>query len=95
MIVDVPVMHFLRISGQGDPNTYGSYRVAVEALFSLAYHIKFSIKKGKSGINYGILPLEGIGWAVFKGDDTNQWNWTMMIMQPEPVNHISKNQYKQ
>lgn len=82
-------MQFLKISGEGDPNTSKDYKEAVEALFSVAYHIKFSIKKGNPGINYGVLPLEGIWWAhdmeVFKRDEKSQWKWTMMIMQPEIV----------
>ncbi len=87
--MDVPVMQFLKISGEGNPNTSKVYQEAVESLFSLSYHIKFSIKKGKHGINYGVMPLEGLWWAddmeVFKGDDKSQWKWTMMIMQPEVV----------
>ena len=55
-------MNFLMIDGQGDPNTSPSYQAAVEALFSVAYAIKFKVKKTLA-IDYGVLPLEGLWWA--------------------------------
>lgn len=86
--VDVPAMNFLMIDGAGDPNTSPSYQEAVEALFSVAYAIKFKVKKTLA-IDYGVLPLEGLWWAddmaKFSVDDKSGWKWTMMIMQPEFV----------
>jgi hypothetical protein len=34
--VDVPPMNFLMIDGEGDPNTSGWYKDAVEALYAVA-----------------------------------------------------------
>jgi hypothetical protein len=86
--VVVPVMNFLMIDGQGDPNTSPFYQEAVEALFSVAYAIKFKVKKTLA-IDYGVLPLEGLWWAddmaAFSVEDKSDWKWTMMIMQPEFV----------
>lgn len=88
MLVEVPAMNFLMIDGQGDPNTSPSYQEAVEALFSVAYAIKFKVKKTLA-IDYGVLPLEGLWWAdnmsAFSAGDKSGWKWTMMIMQPEFV----------
>ncbi len=87
-LVEVPVMNFLMIDGRGDPNTSPSYQQAVEALFSVAYAVKFKVKKTLA-IDYGVLPLEGLWWAddmaSFSIDDKSAWKWTMMIMQPEFV----------
>ncbi|TFG75996.1 MAG: hypothetical protein E4H23_10120 [Chrysiogenales bacterium] len=89
VLVEVPAMNFLMIDGQGDPNTSRSYQEAVEALFSVAYAIKFKVKKTLA-IDYGVPPLEGLWWAddmaKFSVDDKSAWKWTMMIMQPEFVN---------
>jgi hypothetical protein len=86
--VEVPAMNFLMIDGQGDPNTSPSYQEAVEALFSVAYAVKFKVKKTLA-IDYGVLPLEGLWWAddmaAFTVGDKSKWKWTMMIMQPEFV----------
>lgn len=87
--VDVPAMNFLMVDGEGDPNTSGVFSDAVEALFSVAYAVKFMIKKGPSGIDYGVMPLEGLWWAddmsAFTVEDKSSWKWTLMIMQPDFV----------
>lgn len=87
-LVEVPAMSFLMIDGQGDPNTSRSYQEAVEALFSVAYAIKFKVRNTLA-IDYGVAPLEGLWWAddmaTFSVGDKSGWKWTMMIMQPEFV----------
>lgn len=87
--VDVPTLQFLMIDGQGDPNTSQAYAQAVEALFSVSYTVKFMVKKGPQAMDYAVMPLEGLWWAddmsTFSADDKSQWQWTMMIMQPEFV----------
>lgn len=87
--VDVPAMSFLMLDGRGDPNTSQTYADAVEALFALAYTIKFAVKKGPLAIDYGVMPLEGLWWADDMSDFTtgnrSGWQWTMMIMQPHFV----------
>ena len=86
-IVDVPQMNFLMIDGEGDPNTSQSFTDAVEALFPLAYTLKFTVKKGDMGIDYGVLPLEALWWgddmSAFTTGNKDDWKWTVMIMQPE------------
>jgi hypothetical protein len=73
----------------GRPNTSGAYAQAVEALFSVSYTAKFVLKKGAQGIDYAVMPLEGLWWAddlsAFLVNDKSKWKWTMMIMQPDFV----------
>lgn len=84
--VEVPSFRFLMIDGQGDPNTSPAYAKAVEALFSVSYTAKFMVKKGAQGIDYAVMPLEGLWWSddmsAFVANDRSKWKWTMMIMQP-------------
>lgn len=88
-ILEVPPMNFLTIQGRGDPNGSEPYSQAVGALYSLAYFLKFAVKKGPSGINYGIMPLEGLWWAEdmnhFNMENRINWKWQMMIMQPDVI----------
>ena len=88
-IVQAPEMNFLMIDGAGDPNTSQEFKDAVEALFALAYRIKFSIKKSEKQIDYSVMPLEGLWWAddmsKFTVEDKSSWKWTLMIMQPDFV----------
>ena len=87
-IVDVPPISFVMIDGHGDPNTAPEYQQAVEALYAVAYGLKFMIKQ-EQGIDYGVPPLEGLWWVddmtQFSTEAKEDWDWTMMIMQPEWV----------
>jgi len=87
-VVDVPPMKFLMVDGHGDPNTAQAYTEAIEALYAVAYKIKFMSKKEKR-MDYVVPPLEGLWWAedmgVFKAGEKSAWDWTMMIMQPDWV----------
>lgn len=87
VIVEVPEMQFLMVDGHGDPNTAQEYQNALEALYAVAYKIKF-ISKKFFGKDYVVPPLEGLWWAddmdTFTiSQDKSQWDWTMMIMIPE------------
>jgi len=89
VIVDVPPMNYLMVDGTGDPNTAQQAKDAIEALYPVAYTLKFMVKKEKA-IDYGVMPLEGLWWAdnmtQFTPYNKDIWKWTYMIMQPE---HIS------
>ncbi len=87
-IVEVPQMNYLMIDGDGGPN-HPTFQNAIEVLFPLSYTLKFMIKKSDIGIDYGVLPLEGLWWAddmsSFIKDKKDDWKWTLMIMQPELI----------
>jgi len=84
--VDVPAMQFVKIDGQGDPNTEPSYKRAIEWLYSVSYAMKFAAKAMK-GKDYIVPPLEGLWWADAPEDFVKRhkarWRWTMMIMAPD------------
>jgi len=88
-IVEVPQFNYLMIDGEGDPNTSQRFQDAIDVLYPLSYTLKFMIKRGEIGIDYGMLPLEGLWWAEdmssFSVENKNGWKWTLMIMQPELV----------
>ncbi len=86
--VDVPAFSFLMIDGHGDPNTDPAYGEAVSALYALAYALKFAVKQ-QTAIDYAVMPLEGLWWVAdmrkFDLHHKEDWDWTMLIMQPPPV----------
>ena len=86
-IVEVPKMNFLMVDGEGDPNKAKSFSDAIEALYPVSYTLKFMVKKGEMGIDYGVMPLEGLWWAddmsAFTSGNKDAWKWTVMIMQPK------------
>lgn len=87
MEVDVPQMNFLKIDGAGDPNTSKAFQQAIEALFSVSYTLKFMIKRGELGIDYSVMPPEGLWWAddlmAFRENRKDEWIWKLIMMQPD------------
>ncbi len=88
-LVEVPSMRFLMIDGHGDPNGSTTFREAVQSLYAVSYGLKFRVRGMDHGIEYGVMPLEGLWWApdmrVFEVSDRAAWEWTMMIRQPSTV----------
>ena len=85
-IVEVPDLAFLMIDGRGDPNTSEAYEAALQALYGVAYTLKFTLKKTDPERDFKVAPLEGLWWtdegAPTMDDlqrDRDAWNWTMMI----------------
>ena len=91
VVVDVHEMQFLMVDGHGDPNIALEYQEALEALYAVAYKLKFNSKK-LLGKDYVVPPLQGLWWAEDMNSfstarDKSQWDWTMMIMTPEWITH--------
>jgi hypothetical protein len=88
-LVDVPEMNFLMIDGQGDPNTSPEYQEAMEALYAVAYQLKFTVKGRDPELDFVVPPLEGLWWAEEMSDfltrNKDAWLWTAMIYQPDQV----------
>jgi hypothetical protein len=87
--VDVPAMNFIMIDGSGDPETDPGYQQVVEALYAVGYSIKFILKERSEDLDFVMPPLEGLWWAedmaAFTEAKREDWQWTMMLMIPEPV----------
>lgn len=86
-IVDVPDLQYLMIDGHGDPNASPAFVAAVEALYPVAYTLKFASKRD-AGRDYVVPPLEGLWWAEDMDSftttrDKSRWDWTLLIMVPE------------
>lgn len=85
-LLDVPEQQFLAIDGIGNPNNAAEYAAAVEALYTVAYILKFSTRK-QGGRDFVVSPLEGLWWAddpaAFTARAKDTWHWTMLISQPD------------
>ena len=85
--LDVPPRQFLMVDGQGDPNTSQLFTDALEALYPVAYKLKFASKLELER-DYVVPPLETLWWgddaSVFTiKRDKSRWNWTVMLLVPE------------
>lgn len=86
-VVDVPKLQYLMVDGHGDPNTSKEFSDDIQALYPVAYKLKFASKQ-ELGKDYAVMPLEGLWWAkdaktFTSARDKSQWDFTLMIMQPE------------
>ncbi|MEH0638359.1 GyrI-like domain-containing protein [Streptomyces bottropensis] len=85
-LVDIPPLRFLAVDGHGDPNTAAAYRHAVEALYAVAYTVKFTSKR-ELGRDFVVGPLEGLWWADDMADflarRKDNWRWRLLINVPD------------
>lgn len=86
-ILTVPKLQYIMVDGHGDPNTSQEFTDAVEALYPVAYKLKFA-SKNDLGRDYVVGPLEGLWWAEDMGAftavrDKSKWDWTLMLLTPD------------
>ncbi|MEI7578740.1 MAG: GyrI-like domain-containing protein [bacterium] len=85
-LVNVPKFNYLSYDGHGDPNTAKEYQEAIQALYAVAYKIKFSSKLFLHK-DFTVMPLEGFWWTPdmkkFSIKDKSNWLWKALIMQPD------------
>ncbi len=81
--IDVPKMNYLMFEGSGHPSGE-DYQVACDALYTLAYTIKFEIAKKELDTDFKVNPME-VTWYLDKKKEHIDFTWTMMIMQPDFV----------
>lgn len=92
-LITITEMNYLAVSGSGDPNKEdGTYKNALEMLYSVAYTIKMS-KKGEHKIlgyfDFVVPPLEGLWWmrddSKIDYSHKENFSWISMIRLPDFV----------
>jgi hypothetical protein len=88
-LLEIPRMKFLMIDGSGHPDGNPLFQQGMEALFGVAYTLKFSSKLGPQKLNWTMMPPEALWWVegpeTFEKADKSAWRWTLMIAQPDAV----------
>jgi len=81
---------FLTFDGRGEPGGE-EYTTALNALYSVAYTLKFGLKK-KRVADFTVMGLEGLWWwddpTIIRLEDApprETWNWKSMIRVPDLV----------
>jgi hypothetical protein len=92
-VVQVPRLQYIMIDGaiekgQG-PSTSPMFQEATQALYGIAYTLKFTLKnRKKNPIDYPVMALEGLWWieaGEFDLSKPDNWLYTIMIMQPDII----------
>ncbi len=89
--VEIPEMQFLMVEGKGYPTNNLSYQQSFEALYGVAYTLKFMLKfnesiRSEKYCDY-VIPPFGTQWWMTEGDfdihKPDLWRWNNMLMQPD------------
>jgi hypothetical protein len=91
--VQVPPLQFIMVDGAiekgSEPGKSASFAEATQAMYSLAYTLKFMLKKRKTdAIDYPVMALEGLWWVedgIFDITIKDNWFYTLMILQPDVI----------
>ena len=92
-IVQVPSLQFIMIDGAiekgKEPGNSPAFAESTQALYSLAYTLRFMLKKRETdAIDYPVMPLEGLWWVedgMFDITIKDNWFFTLMILQPDII----------
>jgi hypothetical protein len=92
-MVDVPRLQFAMIEGQIEkgegPSTSTGFEAATQALYGIAYTLKFTFKKRKANaIDFPVMALEGLWWVengLFDITKPDNWRYRLMILEPDVV----------
>ncbi len=92
-ILQIPAFGCLMVDGIGDPGGQ-AFQAAVGALYSVAYTLKFTMKK-EHGIDYPVMGFEGL-WSAddfndYRTGKRDRWKWTLLMVLPTDVTkkHVS------
>jgi hypothetical protein len=92
-IVQVPRLQFAMVDGAiekgSEPGRSPAFAEATQAMYSMAYTLKFMLKKRKTNpIDYPVMALEGLWWVedgMFDITIKDNWFYTLMILQPDAI----------
>lgn len=95
VVIDVPEMKFLMLDGTGDPNKAQEFQDAAEALYGMAYTLKFMLKNS-GRTDFKVMPLEGLWWMKgtrnFDMAKRDEWQWRLLVAQPD---HVTEQDFKE
>lgn len=92
-LVTVPELPFLSITGRiepgGGPSDSPGFESALQALYGLAYTLRFALKKrAENPLDAPVMPLEGL-WGItggnFEHTRPENWEYRLLMGVPEQV----------
>lgn len=79
--------YYISLDGEGNPNTSNRYKDGIEALYKLAYGLKFFYKSKDK--DFVVMPLSALWWTENMEELTEEnkefWKWKSMIEIPSFV----------
>jgi hypothetical protein len=86
-VVRVPAFTYLAIAGRGHPAKSSEFKEGIQALYTLAYTLKFSGKPGSRQRAMPVPPLDVLFWVPGRQGiparaPRSAWRWRAMLMVP-------------
>lgn len=79
--------YYITVDGEGDPNKVEKYKESIEALYGVAYTLKFMYKE--KDLDFVVMPLSGLWWTdnieKFTEASKDEWKWRSMIEIPSYI----------
>jgi len=86
-LLTLPPLLYLCLDGRGDPNRSPEFGAGMQALYALAYGLKFAAKKQNPPQDFTVMALEALWWAedmaAFSLERRDEWLWRAVILQPD------------
>jgi hypothetical protein len=79
----VPAGTFLAVDGIGEPGGR-AYQTAIEALYSVAYTLKFALKRA-GVLDFKIPNLECLWLSGPSKTPAAEWQWRLLVRVPDPI----------
>jgi hypothetical protein len=92
-LVDVPELSYLTIGGRIEaghgPSDSPGFEAALQALYGLAYTLRFSLKKrSENPVDFPVLPLQAQWWLTggeFDLAHPDNWEYRLLIPVPDRI----------
>lgn len=85
--LDVPKIQYVAVDGVGDPNT--AFSEAIGALYSVAYRLKFALKRDDASKDFVVMAPEALYDAQSPGSfallPRDKWRWKLLLALPVHV----------
>ena len=98
-IVDVPKLKYLTYDGEGHPADNEAFQKGFEALFSIGYTLKFTLKYSPSELDFKVMPPEALYWTAdetpLSDAPSEQWRWRLMIAVPDFIDGVKVREARQ
>lgn len=86
-LLRIPAIKYVYVEGKGYPGRSSEFTDAIQALYTIVYTLKFSLKKAGAKREVPVLPLQALWWMAGGRKFSSRaprsaWRWRAMLAVP-------------